>query len=94
MGKISKNELDIDQRLQLSEFCWTQILKVYQVEWSLIVDRMIGEQATGAKKYTVNDFTEERVKLAQKLTNELEASSSQEAIEEVRKRLEIVTKTQ
>lgn len=87
LEKIEKNELNDNQKLQLSTLFWDMTFKLYEIEWSLIVERMIAEQAEGKKIYTPRDFTEERVRLITRFTSQLEESSSAEELEEIRKKL-------
>jgi hypothetical protein len=72
----------------MSELCWTMILTLYETELRLKMDEMMMEVAEGKKSYTKNDYLELQAKLMSRFASQLEAGSTEEAIAEVKKRLE------
>lgn len=88
LDKLEKNELSDDQKYQFSSLCWDMILQLYQYELQLKVESMLKEIAEGTKNYSKNDFQEEKAKLIYRLSTELNSAESEEALEEVRKKLD------
>ncbi len=87
LEKLARNEVDEDQKIQISQLCWDLIFKMYDLEWSLTVERMMMEHASGSKKYTPRDYSEEHAKLLYKFTSQLDEHESKEEIEEIQRKL-------
>lgn len=87
LGKIEKNELSDNQKVQMSEVCWNMITKLYEAELQLKFDSMITEVANKQKVYSQNDYMEERAKLVYRFASELNAANTKEELEEVQKQL-------
>lgn len=87
MDKIDKGELSADQIFQITKMCWDLIFKMYDIEWSLTVEKMMMEEAEGTKKYTPRDYSEEQAKLLYKFTLQLESEESKEAMDDIKDKL-------
>lgn len=94
LSKIEKNELDENQKFQMSSLCWDMITTLFETELKIKFDGMMMEVAEGKSKYTQTDYINEKNKLMQEYAQKLEEVQSGEAIEEVKKQLDIHTHKQ
>lgn len=84
---------DDGKKLELINMCWGLISQWYENEIQNRYNQALLEMAEGKKEYTKEDLAKISQDVFTELTNKLQGAVTEENLEEVREKLEVITET-